>query len=169
MRNIKRRILSLALSAVVACMSFGTTAFAAEPTEQLDATCYNVELTSEGITSITDQNGNTIDPYSVTRSSISGYESDTLSGDSCGVQVFVDANGWGGMGITVKTSSSWSGYMNLDVLGDDGNAPLTGKAIYSNGETQFSNLWHYTPMYYLFSFRGIPSEQSVSVQIWVYG
>ena len=77
MRNIKRRILSLALSAVVACMSFGTTAFAAEPTEQLDATCYNVELTSEGITSITDQNGNTIDPYSVTRSSISGYESDT--------------------------------------------------------------------------------------------
>ena len=169
MKNIKKRLLSIALSAMFVCMSLGTTVFAAEPNEATSATFYNVELTSEGITSITDQNGNEINPDSVTRSSISGYESDTLSGDPCGVQVMVDANGWGGMGVTIKTSSSWSGYMSLDVLGDDGNAPLTGKAVYSNGETKFNNLWHYTPMYYLFSFSGIPAGQSVSVQIWVYG
>lgn len=169
MRNIKKRLLGIVLSAMFVCMSLGTAAFAAEPVKPVDATCYNVELTSEGIASITDQDGNEIDPSSVTRSSISGYESDTLSGDPCGVQVFVDANGWGGMGITIKTSSTWSGYMSLDVLGEDGNAPLTGKAVYSNGETQFHDLWHYTPMYYLFSFRGIPSGQSVNVQIWVYG
>lgn len=169
MENIKKRFLSITLSVMFVCMNLVTPVLAAEPNEWANSTCYNIELNSDGITSITDQNGNEIKSDSVTRSSISGYESDTLSGNPCGVQVFVNANGWGGMGITVKTSSSWNGYMSLDVLGDDGHAPLTSAAVYSNDETEFHNLWHYTPMYYLFSFRGIPTGQSVSVQIWVYG
>jgi hypothetical protein len=168
MRNIKKRILSIALSAMFVCMSLGRTTFAAEPDGTTNAICYNVELTSEGINSVTDNDGNEINP-AVLSSSISGYEQDTLSGNPCGVQVFVDASGWGGMGITIKASSSWSGYMRLDVLGADGSSPLTEKAVYSNGETKFNSLWHYTPSYYLFSFAGIPDGNSVYVQIWIYG
>ena len=168
MKNIKKRILSISLSAMVMCMILGTTAFAAEPEKTVDATYYNVELTSDGITSITDENGNAINPNSLT-SSISGYDAGTLTGDPDGIQVVVNSEGWGGMGVTIKASSSWNGYMSLDMLGDDGHTPLTGAVVHSNSETYFNNLWHYSPMSYLFSFRGIPAGQSVYVQIWVYG
>lgn len=165
MRNIKKRILGTFLSAMMGCMALSTTAFAAEPQADVNSTCYSVELTSEGITSITDENGNAVSP----RSSISGYASSTLTSNPAGVFVLVDSQGWGGMGITVKASSSWNGYMSLDVVGHDGSTPISGKAVYSNSETVFNNLWHNTPESYIFSFRGIPSGQSVTVYIWVYG
>lgn len=164
MKGIKRRILGILLSAMFV-LSFGTTAFAAETGETNEAKCYNLEVTSEGVSSITDAEGNTVSP----RSTISGYEQTTLSGDPAGIVVYVDSSGWGGMGVTVKASSSWNGYMNLDILSSEGDIPAQGKAVYSNGETYLNDLFHYNPPYYLFSFRGIPSGQSVFVQIWVYG
>ena len=164
MKGIKTRILG-ALMALMLCAGFTTTAFAAEPVENGEAKCYTFEVTSEGITSVKDESGNEITP----RSSISGYEQATISGDPAGVIVYPSSSGWGGMGVTVKTSSSWNGYMNLDIIGEDGSVPLEGKSIYSNKETPINNLWHYNPAYYLFSFRGIPSGQSVFVQIWIYG
>lgn len=172
MKNMTRRFLAIFFSAMMACMCLGTTAFAAESETASDttpeATCYSLEVTSNGVASITDEDGNEVDSISP-RSSISGYNQATLTGDPVGVSVFVDSSGWGGMGVTVKASSSWSGYMNLDIIGSDGKVPLQGKSVYSNGETKVNNLYHYNPDYYVFSFRGIPSGQSVFVQIWVYG
>lgn len=164
MKNIKKRILGSFLFAVLLCLSFELSVFAAESDETINATCYNIEVTSEGIESITNQYGNEI-TFGTPRISISGYDEGTLTGNPDGVQVIVNSVGWGGMGVTVKASSSWHGYMSLDILGSDGNVPLSGHAVYSNGETVINDLWHYSPSYYLFSFRGIPSGQSVYVQI----
>lgn len=165
MKNTKTRRIIGVLMALVLCIGLTSTAFAAEPPENNEAKCYTLEVTSEGITSVKDDVGNEVSP----RSSISGYEQATISGDPAAVFVYPKSSGWGGMGVTIKTSSSWNGYMNLDILGEDGSVPLEGKSVYSNGETKVNNLWHYNPAYYLFSFRGIPSGQSVFVQIWVYG
>ena len=170
MKKIIKRSLGLVMAMVMACMCMVTTAFAAETeTDNApEAKCYNLEVTSDGIESVVDEDGNKVDP-GLLRSSISGYNQATISGDPVGVLVFVSASGVGGMGITVKASSSWSGYMSLDMIGSNGSIPLSGKAVYSNGETQVNNLQHNSPSYYVFSFRGIPSGQSVFVQIWVYG
>lgn len=162
MKGIKTRILG-ALMTLILCTAFVTTAFAAEPAENSEAKCYTFEVTSEGITSVTD--GNEVTP----QSSISGYNQASISGDPASIFIYPNSSGWGGMGVTVKTSSNWNGYMNLDILGEDGSLPLEGKSIHSNSETKINNLWHYNPAYYMFSFRGIPSGQSVYVQIWIYG
>lgn len=168
MKKIIKRSLGLIIAMVMTCMCMVTSAFAAENEPAPEAKCYNLEVTSDGIESISDENGNDVDP-NLLRSSISGYNQATISGNPVGVLVYVSASGTGGMGITVKTSSSWSGYMNLDMIGSNGSIPLSGRAVYSNGETQVNNLQHNSPSYYVFSFRGIPSGQSVFVQIWVYG
>lgn len=164
MKWIRKRSLCIVLLSLFV-LSFSTTAFASEIDNIDNTKCYNLEVTSEGISSITDENGDSVSPYST----ISGYEQATLTNDPAGVQVFIDSSGWGGMGVTVKASSSWNGYMNLDILSPDGDIPAQGRSVYSNGETYLNNLFHYNPPYYLFSFRGIPSGQSVFVQIWVYG
>lgn len=164
MKGINRRILAI-LTVVAICSCMVLTAFAAESEAPQKATCYTLEVTSDGVSSCHDENGEAISP----RSSISGYASETMTRDPNPIQVVVQASGWGGMGVTVKTSSSWSGYMSLDIIASDGSVPLEGAAIYSNQETYFNNLRHYSPTYLMFSFRGIPSGQSVSVEIWVYG
>lgn len=169
MKCLKTRIIG-ALMSLMLCVGFAITGlatptFAAESTETNKAQCYTFEVTSDGIASVSDENGNEISTYS----SISGFEQGTISSNPDGIIVYPTSSGWGGMGVTIKASSSWSGYMNLDIAGSDGNVPLKGKAVYSNGQTVVNNLWHYNPSYYVFSFRGIPSGQSVFVQIWVYG
>lgn len=168
MKKIFKRSLDIIMSMVMACMCMVTTAFAAETETTPEAKCYSLEVTSDGIESAIDENGNKVDP-GLLRSSISGYNQATISGDPAGVLVYTSASGTGGMGITVKASSSWYGYMSLDMIGSNGSIPLSGKAVYSNGETQVNNLTHNNVGYYVFSFRGIPSGQSVFVQIWVYG
>lgn len=171
MKGIKFRILTI-LTALVMCLGSSTSAFASESQDNKDAdknaTCYNLEVTSDGIASITDEKGNEVSSISP-RSSISGYNQATLSGDPAGIIVYINSSGWGGMGVTIETSSSWHGYMSLDILGSDGSIPLEGRSIYSDKSTEINDLFHYNPAYYLFSFRGIPSGQSVSVKIWVYG
>lgn len=170
-----KRIMTTLLAAVT-LLSMSTTAFAAENnSEQVvkdtsQATCYNMELTSDGVSSITDENGKSISP----RSSISGYDDGTLSSNPAGIIIYPDASGIGGMGATVESHSSWNGYMNLDILGSDGLTKATGLSVKTNTtwtlDSVFSGgITHYSPSYILFSFRGIPQGQSVYVKIWVYG
>ncbi len=66
------------------------------------------------------------------RSSINGSGSKTLNSNPSTLQVMVDAKGWGGMEVTVNASSSWNGYMSLDIISSDGKVPLEGATIYSN-------------------------------------
>lgn len=165
---MKKRILGTIMTAILLVMSFGTTTFAAEPATTPDATFYTLECTSEGVVSITDEDGNAVSD-SVLRSSISGYEQETMTTDPAGVIVYVQSSGIGGMGATVETSSSWNGYMSLDVFDSNGKVYCEGVAVSSNGSKYFNNWLHYSPSWVWFSFRGIPSGQSVSVQIWVYG
>ncbi len=154
--------------AIMLVLALGTTAFAAEVEEPCDATAYNVELTSDGVASITDEDGNPVSD-SVLRSSISGYDQDTLTANNPGIAVYVNSSGIGGMGATVETSSSWNGYMSLDVFDSNGKIYCEDFAIYSNGTKYFNNWLHVSPSWVLFSFKGIPSGQSVFAKIWVYG
>ena len=171
---IKRIITCLLATFTILCTS--VTVFASENTVDKanipTATLYNVELTSEGIASITNEDGSKV-PAS-TRSSISGYEQTNISGNPAGVFVYPTASGIGGMGATVQSSSSWNGFMSLDILSSDGLTSATGMAVPSNGEWKLNDVYangitHYSPAYLLFSFKGIPAGQSVSVKIWVYG
>lgn len=74
---MKKRILGTIMATILLVMSFGTTAFAAKPATTPDATFYTLECTSEGVVSITDEDGNAVSD-SVLRSSISGYEQETF-------------------------------------------------------------------------------------------
>lgn len=128
-----KRIMATLLVAVT-LLSTSATVFAAEntdkqlSTDEPKAKVYNMELTSEGISSVTDENGNPISA----RSSISGYEQATLTSNPGGVIVYTDASGYGGMGATVESSSSWNGYMSLDILGSDGLTKATGLSVRTN-------------------------------------
>lgn len=167
MKGIYRRILAI-LMAIAICSCMSLTAFAAETEASQNATCYTLEVTSDGVSSCHDGNGEEVLLVSP-RSTISGYDSETLyGGNVAAVQVIVQASGWGGMGATVKTSSSWNGYMSLDIFDSDGVVNREQVAVYSNGETYFNDMKHYSPSFVMFSFKGIPSGESVFVEIWVY-
>lgn len=166
-----KRITGIFMATIMLFTMSITTVSAAENDTTPTATAYNVEVTSDGITSITDENGD-IAPASV-YSSISGYEQATISGSPAGILVYPSASGIGGMGATVECSSSWNGTMSLDILSSDGKTQVTGLSVPSKGtwylDDHVSNVVHYSPSYFLFSFRGIPSGQSVFVKIWIYG
>lgn len=167
---MKKRIISFILSAVVMIAACGNTVFAATSEKSSEATAYNVELTSEGIASITDENGSNVSDSVIARSSISGYEQKTISGNPAAVLVYPSsASGAGGMGATIECSSSWNGAMSLDVFDSNGVTNVTGARVSSNGTSKLSNMYHGSPSYVVFSFRGIPSGQSVFVKIWIYG
>ncbi len=163
-----KRILATLMLAITLVTSLGSTVFAAEPSPTSDTTLYTLECTSEGVVAITDEYGNSVSKVSA-RSSISGYEQLTMTSNPTGVIVYVDSSGIGGMGATVQTSSSWDGYMSLDVFDSNNKLYCEDVAISSNGTKYFNNWLHYSPSWVWFSFKGIPSGQSVFVKIWVYG
>lgn len=169
MKKTVKRLLSIVLSIMLILGATGVQAFAADATDTDNVTLNTVELTSEGIVQVTDDEGDPLDPSPLIESSISGFKQATLNEDPAFVFVVTNATWFGGMGITVKTFSSWSGYMSMDVVTSDGDLPLSGRAVYSNGEVQYHDLVHYSPSFMIFKFSGIPSDQSVFVQIWVYG
>ncbi len=163
---------SCILLALVLVLSLSVSAFAAEITSDVntdvEATMYNLEITSEGIVSVTDENGNIMP-----RSSISGYASGDVRSDSTFFLVWVDASGIGGMGVTVTTSCpNWNGTIRFDLVSDRGSKALTEEYIPTNGTTEFHNLWQGlpgTPSYYLANFYGIPEGYTVNAQVWIYG
>lgn len=168
---VLKHITSIFMAALMLFTMSVTTVSATENDTTPTATAYNVEVTSDGITSITDENGN-VAPASV-YSSISGYGQATLNSNPAGITIYANASGIGGMGATVECSSSWNGTMTLDILSSDGKTQVTGLSVPSKGtwylDDHVSNVVHYSPSYFLFSFRGIPSGQSVFVKIWIYG
>ena len=104
-----------------------------------------------------------------TCSSISGYENATFEGGGGQILVIpVVSSGVGGMGITVKTSSSWNGYVSMRIT--DGDIDYVNNyAMPSNGERQFHNLTHYSPMNIGVLIYGIPAGKSMRIDVWVYG
>lgn len=152
-------------------MSLSIPAFAAESPVEVsvaaEATMYTMELTSEGIVSISDEDGN-IMPFS----SISGYQNGNVTENSNSFLVWVDASGLGGMGVTVKTScSTWTGTITFNLIGDNGSQPIKNSSISTNGEKNYSNLFHGLPVpnYYLAGFSGIPSGHTIYAQVWIFG
>lgn len=158
--------------ALVMMMSLSATAFAAEPADttnnDVKATKYSVELDSDGIVSVSDENGNVMP-----RSSISGYQNGDVSSNSSAFLVWVDSSGIGGMGVTVKTSCpEWDGTVKFHLVSDRGSIAVNGDYISTNGETYYENLLHglpSTPAYYFANFSGIPDGYTIHVDIWIYG
>lgn len=167
MKKILCAVLVLAMM-----MSLSVTAFAAEPVNttnnDVKATKYSVELDSNGIVSVSDENGNIMP-----RSSISGYQNGDVTSNSSGFIVWVDSSGIGGMGVTVKTSCpEWNGTVTFYLVSDRGSVAVNGDNITTNGETYYENLIHGlpgTPAYYLANFNGIPDGYTIHVDIWIYG
>ena len=165
-----KKLFSFLLAIATVLCVCSANVFAAEispekPNETIDATMYDVELNSNGIVSITDENGGV-----VPLSTISGYSNGDLTDSSSGLLVWTDASGIGGMGVTITTScSTWNGTMTFDLIGNNGSHPIKGEYISSNGSKEFHNLLHTSPSYFLATFSGIPSGHTVHAQIWIYG
>lgn len=105
-----------------------------------------------------------------TCSSISGYENATFTGGGGHMIVVpVVSSGVGGMGITVKTSSSWSGYVSMQIKSDDDVVYVNNYAMPSNGERKFNNLKHYSPMNVGVLIKGIPAGKTMRIDVWIYG
>ena len=156
-----RRFVFISL-VLVLILAFSAMAFAEE--KSTPTKLYNLEVTSEGIVGI-----NEASVERSTTSSISGYDARTVVNTDSGVTIFVDASGFGGMGVTIKASSSWNGTMYVHMFDNLGNVVFESEPVSSNGETQFHNLWHWSPDYFGVNCTGIPDGVSVYVQVWIYG
>lgn len=163
-KNLKR--IFAFLFATIMMLSVALPASAAEISDDItnkQAQLVTFEVTSDDVLSI-DSNGG-ISLYS----SINGYQQRTLTSPNASLTVPLTGSGTGGMGITVKTSSSWNGYMSMMIADSYNTIFAQNYAIYSNTEVQFHNLTHHNPARMYFIFEGIPSGKSVLVQAWVYG
>lgn len=167
MRKFKR--LGSIFLAIVMVFSLTTmSAYAAEvDTETCDranAQLVTYEVTSDGIRTVT-SGERTVNSY------IDGYNQGSLGStyNNNYIVIPVTASGSGGMGITVKTSSSWSGYTSMMINTNLGDIYVSNYAMPSNGEVEFHNLTHYCPRTIEVTLQGIPSGKSVYIQVWVYG
>lgn len=166
---MKKLIVSSLLSALMFLMPFNMTAFA-ENSKMIPsvATAYTMECTSEGVVSVTDNNG-VCSPFSIT-STISGYTQQTITGSPAGVVVYPTvASGAGGMGVTIECSSDWNGAMAMDLTDSNGNVNVRDVRVKSNGQSKLSDMYHNSPEYVILTFKGIPSGVSVFVKVWIYG
>ena len=160
------------LLSLVMIMSLSATAFAAEPKDNsnndVKVTKYDVELGSEGIVSVSDENGNIMPT-----SSISGYANADVTSNASSFRVNVSASGIGGMGVTVKTScANWNGTITFSLISNTNSKPINQERIPTNDETYFNGLVQglpSSPAYYIALFEGIPSGYTIHVDIWIYG
>lgn len=166
MKNLFCSILTLVL-----VLSISVTAFATDITRDANndtVTMYSLELTSEGISSVSDEEGNI-----VPLSSISGYACGDVDSSNPGFLVWVDSSGIGGMGVTVKTiCPDWNGTIRFDLVSDRGSKAVLNQYIPTNGSTEFHDLLHglpATPAYYLANFSGIPKGYTITAHVWIYG
>lgn len=176
------------LMAVVMVLGMSTVAFAAtpepiiasteeapeaSPTVMYEAT-YKVS-SDTGITLVDSSDDSGIMPLS----SVGGYSqksmwgSDKDWGSNNYVYVDCDGSGFGGMGITIKTSCSYGNYQ-IKFAG----APYAGEGSSISGEmgtideVQFHNLWHIDLQEYLLLFTPATDSGYVPdyyVQVWIYG
>lgn len=164
---MKRLISTVLCILVLSFIPFS--AFATKPLSEDNAIpelldCITLEVTSDGIASATNLAGENI-----ARSSISRYGYGYLTSSSHGVTIYPEGSGIGGMGVTIRTSSSWNGYMACHMFDSEGNVQFEYQAISSNGERYFNDLLTVNPSFYCFNFLGIPDGVAVNVWIWIYG
>ncbi len=166
MKTLRKRILAIFMATIM-CVATGVTASAAEPGD-MEATRYDLEVSSEGIVSCTDENGNSVSNISP-RSTISGYTNGTVNRNNPMLVLYPDvATGIGGMGVTIKTSSSWKGNFNVTIGAhyvSGMNTVLQNASISSNAENYFEDLMHRAPGYLVFTFGNIPVNTNVKVEI----
>ncbi len=166
MKKFSKRFIALLMAIVTTfCITITASAAEIEPNTSKEPKAHHIEyeVTSEGVDSVT------YDGIVQPRSSISGYENATFEGGGGQILVIpVVSSGVGGMGITVKTSSSWNGYVSMRIT--DGDIDYVNNyAMPSNGERQFHNLTHYSPMNIGVLIYGIPAGKSMRIDVWVYG
>ncbi len=105
-----------------------------------------------------------------TNSSISGYEQANLTKDKAAMLIYVDAEGIGGAGITVKTSCSAHYRIGLSVFSPDmSEAVCDNITFYTDSEVQFHDLIQMGGNPYVVILHDIPEGVTVFTQVWVYG
>lgn len=104
------------------------------------------------------------------RSTISGYEQFTFSKEHPSNVIYCNAEGWGGMGITIKNHCSANYRIGVSVFeGGSGRVLVDNATAYTNGEVQFHDLVHYSSNPYIIQFHDIPEGVSFVSDIWIYG
>lgn len=155
-KKMSKRFLALVF-ALIMCFSLTATAFAAE-TENMETQINASEEVAN------DDSG--IMPHS----SVSGYARKTLTKSNNIIDISCTSSGWGGMGITVKTSSASNTQVSFfgAPFGDNSIAEQISGNMSTNAEKQFHNLSHNGLSDYYLVFT-IPDGVSIDVQVWIYG
>lgn len=168
-----KNLFKLLVSGVVtlAVMSFSAVSAFATDVETNDIEtaeareCIMVTATSEGITSITDANGEDVDGRA-----ISGYGYACLRKTGDAFIIYTDEDGYGKAKFTIKTQcNSWNGFTSCSIFDDKGVDIITSRAVWSNDETIISSeKTELNPVFYLFTFKGIPEGAEMHTWIWIY-
>ncbi len=176
------------LMAVVMVLSMSTAAFAATPetisAEEVTETSSNVlyEATyrvssDSGITLVSSSGDSSIMPLS----SVGGFNqkgmwgTDKNWGDNNYLFLDCSGSGYGGMGITIKTSCSYGNYQ-IQFAGAAtayaGDASTISGEMGTIDEVQFHNLWQRDLQEYFIVFApadGVTYVPDYFVQVWIYG
>lgn len=104
------------------------------------------------------------------RSSVGGFNQVTITSSSNAILIECNGSGWGGMGITIKTSSSYGpegvSFHGASVIGSassiDGNMSTIDEKV-------FNNLWQMDLQEYCIAFDMAHGTNSFFVQVWIYG
>ena len=168
MKNLFKQLVSGVVT--LAVMSFSVvSAFAADvETNDIETAeageCIMVTATSEGITSITDANGENL-----ARGAIYGYGYGCLRSNNTGIVIYPDGNEVRNMNLTIKTQSTWNGDMYLYLADSEGRELLRKEPIKANKDSNLiRGLKSYNPGFFLFVFDGIPDGVEVHTWIWIY-
>ena len=156
-----KRLLSLVL-VLTLCLSFSNLVSAKEKTDNKSVN--DKELMGEYTFEVSDKG------LITARSSVSGYNQKTVVAGDNGLIINCNGQGYGGMGITIETSSS-NGNFKVNYVGGAyiGSASSISGEIGSNAHIELNkNLWQNNLDEYLISF-GVPSGVSMFVKVWIYG
>lgn len=169
MKNLFKRLVSGVITLAVmsfSAMSVSATDVGTNNVETAEAReCIMVTATSEGITSITDTNGEDISGRS-----ISGYGYACLRPNSCSFLIYTDYDGYGKPKFTIKTQcNSWNGYTDCAIYNDSGTAITESTPVRANDETIIkAKNTDWNPIFYLFIFKDIPEGVEMHTWIWIY-
>lgn len=165
MKNFKRIMSSIL--AIVMCFALQLSVFATESLNSVSVS-EDTEVASEVIT----EEDPSIMPLGT--GSISGYAYKRVRNGDNAIIIPINGNGIGGMGITIKTASSYQGEIAyhgalLTDLPFTWASDIDGK-VSSNGEKVWSNLNHATGnnFEYIIAFD-MPAGVEMDVWVWIYG
>jgi len=150
----------VALTTLIVCLSFTTSAFAAEAVS---------ETSNEGITIVPA----TAEEMNQARGSISGYAQGTITKENNSLIVWCDSSAIfnSGMGITVAaTSANFNGIVDVSGEPQQGIAEKFGPLELTMGrEIQIQNLTHRGCSAYKIVFDGLTGSRQFVAKVWIYG